>query len=520
MGNFFAELKRRKVFSAAATYCIVGWIIIEVASVIVPTLLLPDWTLRLVTILIIMGFPFAVALSWIFDFTSKGIERTESIEHTVGVNTSGDNLPTLQIPTAANVPTPAQTAQPPAGSEAKASVAVLPFEIYSSDPEHIVFAQGLTSEIHSLLARHESIQVVSRRATANISDPEQLIEKFNIQYLLAGNVTFDNDRVRIIAELDDAQQNIQIWSERFERAPEDRLSVFTEIAESVVAAFGVERLRTELSHARSGGGENPDAWTLVQKARAHLLEPETTAYIDARNWLNEAIVLEPNYSAAHATLAYAIAEQILNGASDTVKQDCGVAQSAIEQAVRLAPQDPFVLKMAGMAWSVIGQPSRALEVLEHAVAIAPFDFGAWGYMGWPLTARGLEEDIELLLNTLNRILSESANHPGAPMWFFHKSVAHSCLGETNEALSAAKYAAENAPKQSWIWLNLANIEATVGNYPAAENALHQATTVNAQMSVEHYFQQLARMNEGEGFVAQRSAGLKNMLAQLNTQQHQ
>ncbi|NKB99458.1 MAG: tetratricopeptide repeat protein [Pseudomonadales bacterium] len=489
MRAFFEELKRRKVFGATATYFVVGWLVIEVASVLIPTLLLPEWSLRLITVIVLMGFPLVIALSWVFDITPRGIERTDLTE------TPAD--PEKEVPK-----------KLPQLDQAVACVAVLPFDALSADDQHTVFAQGLTTEIHSLLVKHNRIQVLSRRAVASLSGKD-LVDKLGARYLLTGNVVFDNDRVRIIAELDDAEHNVQIWSQRFERSFEDRLGVFSEIAEAVVTAFGVEHLRTELQQARSSGTstENQSAWQLVQRARAYLLESGEDVYDQARTWLTEAVTLSPDYDAAHATLAFAISEQLLNGASTNMEEDIVRARDSINTALASAPHDPYVLKMAGMVWSTIGEPTRSCEVLERAVELTPFEIGAWGYLGWPLTARGRAEDIDNLLGILQRILKSSPDHPGAPHWHHHRAVALSCSGDLAAAESAALQSIEGAPKLSWSWMNLANIRAQTGNLDGAQQAASAALEVNTNMTTDHYVAQILRMNETPGYVDERTRGI-------------
>ena len=498
MQSFFEELKRRRVLSAATAYFVVGWLIIEVSSVIIPTLLLPDWSMRLITILIIIGFPFAIALSWIYDFTSKGIEKTAAIDAEIDAPAE---------PSKASIPTQTTKNTPP-------SVAILPFEVFSTDEEQIVFAQGITTEIHSLLARHESIQVVSRRAVAKYADDlEGLVEKHGVGYILSGNVAFEQDRVRIIAELDDAKDDVQLWSQRFEKPLQGRLAIFVDISEAVVAGFGVERLRSEFKHARESNPENSDAWHLVQKARAHLLEPSTQTYKEARAWLKQATDDAPDYALAHASLAYAIGEAILNGnTDDNISADTTEIHNAIDKAVSLAPSDPVVLKMAGMALSVVGEPTSALTHINRAIEIAPHDFGSKGYLGWPLTARGQQADIEQLLTVLEHILEQAPDHPGAPFWQHHQAVALSCIDDLQTAQQKASNASFNAPTQSLILMNLANIQGRLGNLDDAHTCLKQALNLNSAMTPSHYIAQVERMNEGLGFVAARTDGLRQVEA--------
>lgn len=489
MHDLFEELKRRRVFTASAAYIVVGWVIIEAASVLIPTLLLPEWSLRLVTVLVLLGFPIAVALSWIFDITTKGVERTSSV--------SDDAESEIQ-------PLPSK--------KAAASVAVLPFETLSQEEDEQTFALGLSTEIHTMLANHNQLEVISRRALAGRSreEAESMIAQLGVRYVLSGSVLFSQGRARIIAELDDATIGTQIWSERFEEDMSAGFGLFTKISESVVAAFGVEHFRAELLTARQSDPTNLDAWQLVQKARARLLESDPKAFTDSKKWLEQAIEQAPEYAGAQATLSFAIAERVINASSENEKEDLKQAQDLIQKAVQSHPNDPYVLKMAGMVFTSTGDPSQAIATLDRAVDLTPFDFGAWGYLGWPLTARGRQDDLERAQDILARILEASPRHPGVGFWHHHQAVTYVCQGDLEMAKDAAIIATREGSGLAWAWLNLANIQMNLGEEMAAEQALTRALACNPKLTIERYVDRLNAMSEGEGFVRERSLGLQKL----------
>src|SRR5690606_30150448 len=131
-----------------------------------------------------------------------------------------------------------------------------------------------------------------------------------------------------------------------------------------------------------------DAWGLVQKARACVLDYTPEGLAEAIEPLQRAIELDSNYPAARATLGSLLVERLVNGLSSDPEADEAAAIDAATKAVELAPQDPFILKMVSLVWSYAGDHRKALSCLRNAVTYAPFDLGAWGYMGWPLTASG------------------------------------------------------------------------------------------------------------------------------------
>ena len=139
--RFFTELKRRKVYRVAVGYAVLAWLLIQIATQVFPFLEIPTWIVRLVIILLALGFPVALLLSWVFDLTSKGVVRTEEMEET-------------KI-----APAPVPVARPPVPEK---SIAVLPFENLSDDQQNTYFADGIQDDILSSLAKVADLKVISR----------------------------------------------------------------------------------------------------------------------------------------------------------------------------------------------------------------------------------------------------------------------------------------------------------------------------------------------------------------------
>ena len=499
LADFWLQLKRRRVIRSALAYFVIGWILIEVTSVIEPTLMLPEWTTRLVTVLVLLGFPLTMIMAWIFDVTPTGIERTPA------------NDPELALPDQRQ---PAALLAPPDLDDAIASVAVLPFECLSSDERQRMLAEGLATEIHSKLSKLHRVRVAARRAAFNFGGLDTPLKEvaatLQVRYVLSGNLLADGDRVRIIAELDDASDDSQIWSERFERNLNELLPVMEEIADAVVAGFGGERFRAEMDQAKERDTDNLDAWQLVQKARGRVLEYTSSGFDQAEKPLARAIELDSNYAAARAMLGSLLGERILNACSDDIDADSDRARQEIATATELAPQDSFVLKMSGMVWATLGEASRAADALKAAVGLAPYDFGAWGYLGWPLTARGRSADLEELNTILTRVLSLAPSHPGAAYWLHHRAVALTCAGDPAAAVEFSEQAVKQHSSISWGWLAHANILGSLDRPDQARRASESAKRANPQLSCDYFAAQIARMSEdgAEEFVASRTEGLR------------
>jgi len=488
INRFIDELRRRKVLRVGVVYGALSWLLIEIASVVFPALMLPPWTVSLVVILILLGFPLAIALTWVFDVTPSGIERTANIKE-VGQRLYG----------------------PPTLDEAVASVAVLPFDDLSPDGGYAVLANGIATEIHSTLSKLHRVRVASRRSAFRMADSDEAIESIahalNVRYVLSGSLMRDDSRIRVIAELDDATEGSQIWSEKYERDLDDLLAVQAEIAEAIVAAFGGERLRAEIERAQTKPTGNLDAWSLVQKARHYILDYSQQSLDEAQSLLMKGIELDPNYAAAHSALGSVLAEQILNGFSDDSDRDRNNAIDAIKRAQELAPRDSFVLKMSGMVWATCGDPERSIRSLRASVELAPFDFGAWGYFGWPLVSRGTAADLEEVHKITDRLLKLAPEHPGVAYWLFHKSVAYVCQDELDKSAEFVGQAIAKHGELSWVWMHKANVSGLMGQHEDAQLSAGRAAQANNAMTPEHYAARIRAMGGSTETTRKRIDGL-------------
>ncbi len=493
--QFFFQLRRRKVIRVTVAYCIIAWVLIEVSSVILPTLLVPQWVLRLVVIIALLGIVPTVILAWVFDLTPQGIERTDA-----------DDNPAAETPTSAS--------GPPESQDALASVAVLPFTDLSATTELGALGDGIAAEIHGRLCKLHRVRVAARRSSLQFRDSDasldEISDALNVRYVLSGNLLGSRDHLRIIAELDDAKENTQLWSRTYERDTNDVLQLMSDIAEAVVGAFGGERLRSEINRAVRQPTASLDAWGMVQKARAYVLNYSRDSMINAEKLLRRAIELDSGYAAAHAALGSILAERVLNGFSDDMNSDSAEAIAASRTALAQASEDPFVLKMSGMVSSICGDPVSAIESLRSSVEIAPYDFGAWGYLGWPLTATNRTEHLAEVQRIMDQIIRTAPEHPGLGYWLYHKSAAFTCEGDLNAAREFAEKAINRHQALSWVWLSFANVLGRLGEDSEAQRAIGKAAQLNERMTPAHFAQRIRIMTASDEIVESRTTGLQKI----------
>jgi len=416
-----------------------------------------------------------------------------------------------QTPAAAVPAMPA--AGPPPLAAAIASVAVLPFETHSADPNQAFLGDAFAAELHGTLARVDRLRVASRRAAFAFKDPgtglDEIGKRLNVDYVISGSLRCAGTALRVFAELSDARDNTQLWAQSYDRKNEDLLNVERDVAEAIVSSFTTLKLRAETSGARRQASVNLDAWGLVQKARAFVLDYTAEGLAEAIEPLERAIELDRDYPAAHATLASLLVERLVNGLSEDAAADERAAVAAATKALTLAPEDPFILKLVGLAFSYVGEQRKALGCLRKAVGHAPFDFGAWGYLGWPLTATGEVKDLAELRGVLERLLAMEPQHPGAAFWLYHRSVADACEGDFAAARRSAEAAVELRPRLALAWMHYANVLGHEGDKAQARAALAQCQKINAALTPRH-FESLVKKIAASTVVEPRVGGLKKI----------
>jgi len=224
--TFFAELKRRKVYSVAIGYMVGGWALAQGLAQVLPVFDIPNWVVRLLVVLIVLGFPVALTLSWFFDLTRYGIVRTPD-----------------------RAPQPGIDAVDPSISQEK-SIAVLPFKDQSAGPERDYLGEGIAEEIITALSKVDNLRVAARRSSFWFKDREaelsEVASKLNVEHVVEGSIRRDGNRIRVTAELTECCEGFTLWSETFEREFQGIFALQDEITRAIVEAL---KLKLELAPA-------------------------------------------------------------------------------------------------------------------------------------------------------------------------------------------------------------------------------------------------------------------------------
>src|SRR4051812_45780838 len=266
--SFFSELKRRRVYNVAVGYVVVAWLFIQVATQVFPFFSIPNWVVRLIVLLTVIGFPIAVVCAWAFEITSEGIKLEGDVDRAITRKT-GRKLTALIViiaAVAAGVTVfrflhsqqgmEAAKQRPLAVAIESKSIAVLPFENRSEDKANAYFAEGIQDEILVRLAKIADLKVISRTSTQHYKNaPENLREvgqELGVAHLLEGSVQRAANRVRVNAQLIDARTDAHLWAQSYDRDLADVFAIQSEIAETIAG-----QLQARLSPAEHAAMMQP-----------------------------------------------------------------------------------------------------------------------------------------------------------------------------------------------------------------------------------------------------------------------
>jgi len=316
--NFFAELKRRNVYKVAVAYAVVGWLIAQIATQIFPFLEIPNWIVRLVIVLIAIGFPIALVIAWAFEATPEGIKRTEDVDLAAAAKQPKKHTWIYVVVIAAafsiglffigrySVRNTASGARTELSAK---SIAVLPFDNLSRDPDNAFFAEGVQDEILTRLAKVADLKVIARTSTQKFkSSPENLpdiAKQLGALNILEGSVQKANDQVRVNVQLVNAMTNAHLWAEIYDRKLTDIFAVESDIAKTIADTLQAKLTGSEKTAISKEPTANTEAYELYHKGRSLWEKRSGDNIPKAIAFYKQAIERDPNYALAYAGLASA-----------------------------------------------------------------------------------------------------------------------------------------------------------------------------------------------------------------------
>ena len=486
--NFFSELKRRNVYKVAVAYAVVAWLLMQIASQIFPFFDIPNWVVRLVVLLLIIGFPIALIIAWAFEATPEGIKRTEAAD-AAGQRSPGNAwIYIVLIGAALSVglfflgrytagrDTPRHDASPARTEVATAgpdkSIAVLPLINESGDPKDEYFSDGLSEELIAALAQISGVKVIGRSSSFRFKGKKEesktIGEKLGVSTLLDGTVRRQGDRVRIVAQLVNAADGIQLWTRTFDRQLKDIFAVQEEIARAVAESLKVTLLGGDGRSVQGAAPSNLEAHNAYLQGHFYLLRRNVEDFRKAIGYYDHAIELDPEYALAYAERAEAW--MILGDLTGQRPTAYPKARSNAEKAVAIAP--------------ALAEARAALGFVRC-------------FVDWKFED-GLRE--------LKRAIELSPANPTANDLLARVIVY---LGRFDEAERQARQAVELDPLSTVTQVNLARVLFYAGKLDEADAAARKAAELQPTGASNHRWQVLIAAQRGDGETALREAQLES-----------
>jgi TolB-like protein/Tfp pilus assembly protein PilF len=400
--NFFAELKRRNVYKVAVAYAVVSWLLIQAASIFLPAFDAPPWVMKIFIIVIIFGFPVALILSWAFEITPEGIKLESEIEPNKSIaRRTGRKIVALTIALAVVAAglfvyqlvrsKPDTSGSPASATIANKSIAVLPFDNLSRDPDNAYFCEGVQDEILTRLAKVADLKVISRTSTQHFkSTPDnlpQIAKQLGVAHILEGSVQKASDQVRVNVQLINALTDAHLWADTYDRKLTDIFAVESDIAKTIAETLQARLTGSEKSSIAKTPTVNPEAYELYLKGR-FFAEKRTGADLrKSIEYYDQAIAKDPGYPLAYVGLADSHLLLTAYGAIST-KEAASPARAALKKALALDDSLAQAHASSGLLANLELDLNRAITELERAIQLNPNYATAHHWIALPLMAIG------------------------------------------------------------------------------------------------------------------------------------
>jgi TolB-like protein/Flp pilus assembly protein TadD len=437
MSGFFEELKRRKVFRVAIAYIVAGWALAQGLAQVLPVFDVSNSVIRVVIALLLIGFPVALVLAWVFDVTPEGIKATPSI--TSGGHRRRNILMLAAAGVAISIAAGFFILPRAAARKIDKSIAVLPFENLSDEKENAYFADGIQDDILTNLSKIGDLKVISRTSVmqykGSARNVREIGKTLGVSTILEGSVRRAGNRVRVNVQLIDATSDEHLWANDYDRDLTDVFAIQTDLAQKISEALQAKLSPVEKSQLNHRPTENNDAYLAFIEGQELFYRSDKLRgdAIKAEERLEEATRLDPKFADAFALLGGV--ENWIYHSFDPVQTRADKARAAIDKALQLEPDSPWAHFSQGFYYYYIDRDyERALD--EFAVA-----------------QRGLpnSSDIYLARASIERR-----------------------QGKWSESTANFEKAASLDPKNAWVLQNLAFNYIATKKYDLADKTLGRA----------------------------------------------
>lgn len=370
--SFWQEVKRRKVVRVAVVYSVVAWLLVEIVVTVEAPLNLPGWMDTFVIVLVVVGFPLALILSWAYDLTPTGIERTKHLENSDEISQESTAAVSQEQESPLNV--------------LPYSLAVLPFANMSDDPEQEYFSDGLTEDIITDLSLIPGLFVIARNSTFTYKgksvDVRRLGEEMGVRYVLEGSVRKSANQVRVTAQLIEAASGHHLWAKRYDRGLEDVFAVQDELTKEIVTALDVELVSGEKGRHQRSRVKNPEAREALYRGMAKFYKFDETSHAQAKMFFEQFTRLEPDSILGYVWQAQMCQVEIFMGWSEDKDSSLKNMEVLLAKALKIDDRDPLALGHAGMYQLFLGNHDQSIAFAKQALAEAPGMDSPYYSLGW------------------------------------------------------------------------------------------------------------------------------------------
>jgi TolB-like protein len=577
--SIFAELKRRNVFRVAAAYIIVAWLLMQVGDTLAPALLLPDWINSALAFFLILGFPLAIFFAWAFEMTPEGIKREKDIDRGDSITQmTGQKLNHLVIGLlvvavgyfafdkfvldpgrdAAQIEAALETAgEVPVLEQGPPdlSIAVLPFVNMSADADNEYFSDGLTEELLNILAKIRDLQVAGRTSSfafkGKQEDLREIGEKLHVKSILEGSVRKDDtrNRVRVTAQLINADDGYHLWSETYDRELDDIFAIQEEIAGEVARALRVTLLGEEDTQVTN---TEFSAYDLYLRALQQINAGGYVQLNEAVKLLQQALTIDPAYLPARLSLvsawnrlantgAMAYSEAISRGrpmletilAEDPDNSDAYVQLAALRileedrdgadrdfvTALEINPRNAMALQAYGRFLFDSHEVERGLALIDQALEIEPMATRIlWNKCQANAHLQNFETSIAACM-TIREL------DPDSPLSYYGEALANVYVGNIPRTMQGYLAALERDPEDFEMIAALAIFWTWLGDAEQARAWLARADALGAGQTVpvaaRMYLYQFLEQYDLAGNLAKRALdeGMQDRHGILNFLRH-
>ncbi len=481
MSDFFEEVKRRKVYRVAAAYVIAAGGIIQLASAAFPAWELPSWALRLVIMLLLIGFPIALILAWAFDVTPQGIRATPSAA-TPRMHRRRNVI--MLVATGVIVSAIAGFFLLPRASAHKIdkSIAVLPFENLSDDKENAYFADGIQDDVLTNLSKIGDLKVISRTSVmpyrGKASNVREIGKALGVSTVLEGSVRRSGNRVRINVQLINAANDEHIWAEDYDRDLTDVLAIQSDLAKKITGELQAKLSPEEKAQMERKPTENGEAYlAFVQAQNLGCALDDFDKLKQSEQLYERAVQLDPNFALALARSSLVQSWIVHNFDPSSVRRE--KARTLAERALQLQPDLPEAHLAVGYSY-YYGDNNYDAALREFEIA-----------------QRGLpnESEVYLAIGAIQRR-----------------------QGKWAESTANLEKAVSLNPKEIWTLQNLTFNYAMLRNYDVANKTIDRALVLDANaLEPLEVKSKLAIAEKGDFSVAEKAFGAAKSIPMTNEQ---